>query len=385
MIEAVKVALDPTPRQIRQLRSHCGGSRFAYNVMLNDVKEEIDKSNPPQWSYFDLINKWNQIKHDVAIDDNGHPWWKENSSECYEHGLQSLANGLKNWHKSKKKKSQRKVHFPKPKKRNNNYMSFSYRSGVFGPIKNDPYGIKCPRIGRIHCMENVLRRTKNDHVKNMTISCKAGKWFASIAVEREDNEILSNNDRPQVGIDLGVSRVATLSDGKVIENPRIGKKHERKIKKAHKDLSRKEKGSKNREKARERLAKLCVQAVNERQDFIHKMTSMLVNNYSEIKIEDLNVSGMVKNHHLASAISDVSFYEIRRQLEYKCKKKGVKLEAIDRFYPSSKMCSECGNVKNKLSLSERTYICENCGLEIDRDLNAAINIKNHVAESASET
>ena len=155
------------------------------------------------------------------------------------------------------------------------------------------------------------------------------------------------------------------------------------MKRAQKALSRKTKGSKRHAKARERIARIHARVANRRNDTLHKLTTRLAQTYSDISIEDLNVAGMVKNHHLAKAVMDVSFYELRRQLEYKTAKTGARLHFVDRWYPSSKTCSQCGSVKAKLSLNERIYRCENCGLVIDRDLNAAINIM--VAGSAPET
>ena len=186
-----------------------------------------------------------------------------------------------------------------------------------------------------------------------------------------------------VGIDLGVKTLATLSDGTIVPNPHSLAADEQRLKRAQKALSRKTKGSKRRAKARERVARIHARVANRRSDALNKLTTRLAQTYSDICIEDLNVAGMLKNHRLAKAISDASFFELRRMLEYKTAKTGAKLHFIDRWYPSSKTCSQCGSVKAKLSLNVRVYRCENCGLVIDRDLNAAINIQ--VAGSAPET
>ena len=168
-----------------------------------------------------------------------------------------------------------------------------------------------------------------------------------------------------------------------MENPRYLRKAEKRLKKAQRELSRKAKGSKRRDKAREKVANLHAHVANQRSDALHKLTTRLTRKYSEISIEDLHVAGMVKNHHLAKAVSDAAFGEFRRQLEYKTTRSGARLHVVDRWYRSSKTCSKCGSVKAKLSLAERTYTCDNCGLTMDRDLNAAINIL--VAGSAPET
>ena len=204
-----------------------------------------------------------------------------------------------------------------------------------------------------------------------------------MTVERDDQAVKKIPKGGAVGVDLGIKALATLSDGTVIPNPHTLVTDEQRLKRAQKALSRKAKGSKRRAKARERVARIHNRIANRRSDTLHKLTTMLAQTYSDISIEDLNVAGMVKNHHLAKAVSDASFFELRRMLEYKTAKTGAKLHVIDRWYPSSKTCSNCGSVKAKLSLTERTYKCEHCGLTIDRDLNAAINIQ--VAGSAPET
>jgi putative transposase len=185
-----------------------------------------------------------------------------------------------------------------------------------------------------------------------------------------------------VGVDLGVKTLATLSDGTMYSNPRVLEKKLRNLKKLSKSLSRKKRGSKNREKARLGLARLYLRVFNIRQDTLHKITTYLAKNHSQIVIEDLCVAGMLKNRSLSRVIADVGFYEFRRQLEYKCEWYGSELVIAPRFYPSSKRCSVCGNNKRDLTLSDRVYVCKECGLEMDRDLNAACNL---VAASWTET
>lgn len=179
----------------------------------------------------------------------------------------------------------------------------------------------------------------------------------------------------EVGIDLGIKEFATLSDGIVIDNPKYLRENQSKISRIQKYMSRKTKGSNRWHKNRLKIARLHNKVSNRRLWFLHNLTTYLVNNYDTICIEDLNVSGMVKNHKLASSISDASFSLFRTLLEYKCEWYGKTLSVIDRFYPSSKTCSNCGWKKDDLSLSDRTFACGNCGIKIDRDLNAAINIK----------
>ena len=387
MFEAVKVALDPTPAQERLMLSHAGAARFAYNAGLAHVKAALDAGEKPEWSYFSLINWWNANKDTLAVSADGVPWWRENSKRAAETGLRWLADGLSNWSKSRKgKRKGRRVGFPKFKSKDRETPRFSYStSGAHtgGLIKGDPKALWLPRIGRVHCFENVTARVDGARVLNMTISRRGGRWYAALTVERDEPTVKQAPKGGAVGIDLGVKALATLSDGTVVPNPHHLQADEQRLKRAQQALSRKMKGSKRRAKAKDRVARLHARIANRRTDTLHKLTARLAQTYSDICIEDLNVAGMVKNHHLAKAVSDASFSELRRQLEYKTAKTGAKLHVIDRWYPSSKTCSNCGSVKTKLSLKERTYKCEHCGLVIDRDLNAAINIM--VAGSAPET
>ena len=384
MFEAVKVALDPSPVQESLLLSHAGGARFAYNVGLAHVKESIDAGEKPGWSFYTLRKWWNANKDELAVGEGGVIWWQENSKESYSYGLESLSKGLSNWSKSRKgDRRGRKVGFPKFKSKDSDTPRFAYTAGCFGLVKGDPKALKLPRIGRVHCMEDVAKRVGDGRVLRMTVSQRAGRWYASLTVEREDKPVERKPNGGAVGVDLGVKTLATLSDGTVIENPRYLKKSEGKLKRAQQALSRKTKGSNRRANARAKVAHLHARVANQRSDAMHKLTTRLAREYSDISIEDLHVAGMVKNHHLAKSVSDAAFGEFRRQLEYKTARTGARLHVVDRWYRSSKTCSGCGSVKAKLSLSERTYRCDSCGLTMDRDLNAAINIQ--VAGSAPET
>ena len=272
--------------------------------------------------------------------------------------------------------------FPKFKSKGKATPGFAYTTG-FRLIEGNPKALILPKVGRVHCMEDVANRVGDGRVLRMTISRRAGRWYASLAVERDEPEVKEAPKGGAVGVDLGVKTLATLSDGTVVENPRHLLKAERKLKKAQRALSRKTRGSNRRAKARPKVARLHAHVANQRLDALHKLTTWLTEKYSEISVEGLHVAGMVKNHHLAKVVSDAAFGEFRRQLEYKAARAGVRLHVVDRWFASSQTCSKCGSVKAKLSLSERTYRCDSCGLVLDRDLNAAINIM--VAGSAPET
>ena len=383
--EAVKVRLDPTPKQERLMKSHAGAARFAYNAGLAHVKEALDNGEPADWSHYSLLNWWNKSKDTLAVNrDTGEVWWSQNSKEAYNTALHGLARGFSNWSKSRKgQRKGRRVGFPKFKSKNTT-MRFAYSTGFTAPKFSDPYGLKLPRIGRVHCMENVYRLLAGARLIRITVSRRAGRWYASLTVEREQSP--SPVCAPKggaVGVDLGVKHLATLSDGTVIPNPRALGTRLKALRKDQQALSRKVKGSARREKAKVRVAKLHARVADVRADAIHKITSMIARSYDTVCIEDLNVAGMVKNHRLARSLSDAALGEFRRQLEYKTARSGAALRVVDRWYPSSKTCSNCGTVKVKLSLSERMFNCDACGLSIDRDVNAAINIC--VAGSTPET
>ena len=381
--EAVKVRLDPTPRQERLMVSHAGAARFAYNAGLAHVKDMLDSGEPPEWSHYALLRWWNANKDELAVNQTtGEVWWGQNSKEAYSMGLRSLAQGLSNWSQSRKgQRKGRRVGFPKFKSKSV-VMRFAYSTNFTAPKASDPYGLKLPRIGRVHCMENVHDRVNGARLIRINVSRRAGHWYASLTVEREP----VNNPAPRggaVGVDLGVKHLATLSDGTVIPNPRSLSKKLKALRKAQQALSRKVMGSARREKAKKHVARLHARVADVRADVMNKATTMIARNYSAVCVEDLNVAGMVKNRHLARSVSDAALGEFRRQLEYKTARSGAVLRVVDRWFPSSKTCSNCGTVKAKLPLSERTFNCEACGMSMDRDLNAAINIR--VAGSAPET
>ena len=381
---AVKVRLDPTPRQERRMASHAGAARFAYNAGLAHVKEAIGGGEPPEWSHYSLRRWWNANKDELAVNQaTGEVWWDQNSKEAYSGALRDLARGFSNWSKSRKgQRKGKRVGFPKFKSKNTT-MRFAYSTGFTAPTASDPYGLKLPRIGRVHCMENVHERISGARLIRITVSRRAGCWYASLTVEREPTAPATAPKLGAVGVDLGVKNLATLSDSTVTPNPRALGARLKALRKAQKALSRKVKGSVRREKAKERVARLHARVADVRADAINKATTMIAGTYSAVCIEDLNVAGMVKNHNLARSVSDAALGEFRRQLEYKTARTGAVLCVVDRWFPSSKTCSNCGVVKAKLSLSERTFNCDACGLSIDRDVNAAINIK--VAGSAPET
>ena len=368
------------------MASHAGAARFAYNAGLAHVKETLDGGETADLSHYALRRWWNANKDELAVNrDTGVVWWNQNSKEAYSMALRELAQGFSNWSKSRKgQRKGKRVGFPKFKSKNTT-MRFAYSTAFTAPTANDPYGLKLSRIGRVHCMENLYKRVAWAHVVRVSVSRRAGNWYASLTVECESAApaSVSAPKRGAVGVDLGVKNLATLSDGAVIPNPRALNAKLRVLRKAQQALSRKVTGGARRERAKKHVARLHARVADVRADAMNKATTMLARNYSVVCVEDLNVAGMVKNRSLARSLSDASLGEFCRQLEYKTARTGAALRVVDRWFPSSKTCSNCGVVKAKLSLSERVFNCDNCGLSLDRDLNAAINIR--VAGSAPET
>jgi len=371
------------------LESHAGGARFAYNLMLAHVRRQISLGEKPDWTLYAMRRWWNEWKDEIA------PWWRENSKEAYGSAFEWLSQALRNWSDSRKgRRAGRRVGWPKYKSKRSGVPRFAYTTGSFGLIGDDPKALRLPRIGRVHCMENAAERVHGRRIVRMTVSRHAGFWYAALTVERPaesvpaKNRKRKNHDR-QVGVDLGVRTLATLSDGTTFPNPRNYVRTQRKLRRAQQALSRRDRGanhgcgSKRCNRALGRVRRIHARIAAQRADNIGKLTTWLADNYTDISIEDLNVQGMSHNRRLAKHVLDADFREFRRQLEYKTARAGARLHVIDRWYPSSKTCSNCGTVKAKLPLSERVYHCEECGFDMDRDLNAAINIQ--VAGSAPET
>ncbi len=279
----------------------------------------------------------------------------------------------------KQGKWQGKLGYPQFKTKKKGLGSFR----LTGRIVVSDKAIMLPRLGRLRLKERGYLPTSDKvTIVSATVSEQAGHWYVSLQVEEE--QVVPENTGPVVGIDLGIKALATLSDGEVIPNPRHLKRRLKKLKRLQRVVSRRQKGGKNRKKAIRKLARLHRQIRNQRRNTLHQVTSRLAKTKSVLVIEDLSVSGMLKNHRLAQAIGDVGFSEFKRQLLYKAAWYGARVILADRWEPSSKTCSTCGWINVKLTLSTRTFHCEQCGLVLDRDLNAAINLEK-LAGSSSDS
>lgn len=358
-----KTELKLNNRQRTACLRHAGTARFAYNWALARRIEVYEKETRSANS-IELHRELNRLKKTV------YPWMYEVSKCAPQGALQNLDRAFANFFAGS-------ARHPKFKSKKRGVGSFR----LTGTIKVFEGVIQLPRLGRLRLKERGYLPT-DAHILSATVSERAGQWSVSVQVE-EDIDV-PVNDGPSAGIDLGIERMATVSDGTVFENPRSLSRHERKLKRLQRSVSRKKKGSLNRNKAVRRVQRVHVRISNIRRDAVHKATSWLARTKSVVVVEDLNVSGMMKNRHLSKAVADVGLYEFRRQLGYKTEWCGSRLVVADRFFPSSKSCSRCGHVKGVLKLSERTFTCGECGLCIDRDLNASHNLEK-LAVSCTES
>jgi putative transposase len=392
VIQAYRFALDPTPRQRGALESHCGAARYVYNWGLDLVQERLDQRRldptvEVPWTLPALRREWNRAKREIA------PWWTENSKESYSSGLDGLARALKNFSDSKAgRRKGRPVGFPKRRKKGRCRDACRFTTGPLR-VEADRKHITLPRIGALKTHEStrkLARRLEQNTARILaaTITRTADRWFVSFTVEVQRQVPAANRHNRVVGVDVGVHNLATLSTGSTIANPRALERSLRKLRRLNRQIARCTPGSNHRKASRRKLARVHARAANLRRDALNKLTTTLATQHGIIVVEQLNLAGMVRNRRLARSLADASLAELRRQLAYKTTWYGSRLIVADRFYPSSKTCSACDWVKAKLTLAERTFTCEACGLRLDRDLNAARNLATlaeHVAQSGWET
>jgi putative transposase len=385
VIQAYRFALAPAPAQERMLASHAGAARFAWNWGLAKCKEQYAVDG--RWySGIDLHKIWNiEKKLDPAL-----VWWDENSKCAYQEAFRDLDRALKDFIASRKgTRKGRRLGFPRFKKRGKCRDSFRFGTGT---IRCAGATVTLPRLGTLATHEStrkLARRLENGtaRILSATVSRTAQRWFVSFAVEVE-RAVPERHRRPgsAIGIDMGVKTLLTGVDdcGNVItvDGPKALRSLLPKLHRAGRAHSRKAGGSANQRKSAARLARIHARAANVRADALHKATSGLAGRYAVVVTEDLNVSGMVRNRTLARVIADQGFGRVRQMLGYKTIWNGGALVVADRWFPSSKLCSACGAVKAKLTLKDRIFVCDACGLAIDRDENAARNLLKLAASGA---
>jgi putative transposase len=364
-----RVELNLNNEQITACKKHCGASRWAYNYGLRRKQEARAKGEPMPYAA-ELHREINALKQTDI------PWAYEVSKCSFQEGLRDLDDGFKHFFRKcqlkKEGKWKGKCGYPRFKSRKKELGSARFT----GAIHVYPDAIQLPRLGLLKLKEREYL-PMNTKIGSATISEKAGRWYVSICVHAEQKEPECATG-PVIGVDLGIKMLATVSDGRTIDNPKALRKNLKKLKRLGRQHSHKVKGSNNRKKAQRKLAKMHVRIANIRKETLHKATSSIVaktkpseQRPSVIVLEDLNVSGMLKNRKLSRAIADVGLYEFRRQLTYKAARVGCEVKIVSRWFPSSKTCSSCGTVKESLDLSERVFVCEDCGYVADRDYNAA--------------
>ena len=373
------IELTPNNTQATHLKKACGVARFAYNWALSEWQKqhEADKNYRDECQAKGITIDENRLnkpsqgklrKQLNAIKREKYPFMLEVTKCSPQLAIMQLGNAFKRFFKGESK-------YPQFRKKGVNDR-FSLSNDQFKlKLKKDKPHIQIPNLGLVRMTEHLRY---NGKILSAKVFTKGGKWFVSIAVELDDTQKPLPKTGEQVGIDLGISDLATLSDGTKIKAPKPLKNKLKKLQRLSKSLSRKQKGSNNREKAKTKLSRLHDKISCIRKDFTHKLTTQLVKSYDVICIENLNVKGMVKNRKLARSIHDLGFYEFKRQLIYKANQWGKTVKELDRFYPSSKTCSNCGFImaKENLILAVRHWICPSCHANHDRDINASINILN---------
>lgn len=352
--KAFKFRLYPNRKQKQFLAQQFGACRWVWNHFLRQRIDHYAETGKGL-SYYDNARALTQLKHEPNT-----KWLQKSNSQSLQQALMDLQTAYRNFFA-------RRARYPKFKSKRDK-QAFRIPQG-FGLENNR---LKIPKVGPIVI---VVHRPIAGKMKSVTISrTKTGKYFASFLCELEIDEPQPDTNRPMIGIDLGLIDFAVTSGGEHIPHPHYLRATEKQLKRAQCVLSRRKKGSKGKEKARQRVALLHEKVANQRSDFLHKLSHRLVDENQAIFLEDLAIKNMVRNHYLAKSISDSGWGEFVRQCEYKGKWYGCHVSQVDRFFPSSKRCADCGFVVQSLSLSCREWTCPSCGAIHDRDENAAINI-----------
>ncbi len=386
MLKSYKTEINPTPEQKQTINRTIGVCRYVYNFYLAH-NQEIYKTEKRFVSGIDF-SKW--INNEFIPNNPEFHWIKEVSSKSVKQSIMNAEKAFKNFFKGKSR-------FPKFKKKaKSDVKMYFVKTDAKTIIQCERHRIKIPTLGWVRLKEKgYIPTNSNTHIiKSGTVSSKAGRYFVSVLVEQEETVKSDLNDFG-MGVDLGIKDFAICSSGKIYKNINKSsqiRKLEKKLRREQRSLSRKYESYKklnknmkgvatrqNIQKQKLKVQKLHQRLDNLRTDYINKIISELVKTKPMwITIEDLNVSGMMKNRHFSKAIAQQKFFEFRTKLLAKCSVYGIELRIVDRFYPSSKICHNCGSVKSDLKLSDRTYHCDECGYTEDRDYNASLNLRDRL-------
>ena len=369
MLRAIKVRLYPNKTQEQALNKVLGSYRFVYNHMLA-LKQEYYKSDKTNLS----LNELSKYFHHELRKNEQYAWLKEQNTQVMGQSIRQMLTAYDKFFKEHKG-------FPKFKSKRDKQSALFPLNAI---SKRNTFEtrhitlVKQLKNIKFRCSDLYFKRLRKykDNIRSATLSkTKSGNFFLSILMDIPQNEFAKfKKTNKQVGIDLGVKDFVITSDGKVFDNKHFFNGEERKLKKLQRQLSKKKVGSNNRNKQRIKIAKTFERITNKKENYIHYVVNELLSSYDTIYMEDLSVSSMLKNHHLAKAIQEVGFYKFKEILKSKAIANDKKVVLIDKFYPSSKTCSCCGYKNKDLKLSDRIWQCPNCGANHDRDFNAAKNI-----------
>ena len=369
MLRAIKIRLYPNKTQEQTLQKVLGCYRFVYNHMLARKQEayKADKTNLG-------LTELSKYFHHELLKYEQYVWLKEQSTKVMQQSIRQMLTAYDKFFKEHKG-------FPKFKSKRDKQSALFPIGAISKTNTFDTRKItltKTLKNIKFRCSDLYFKRLQRykDNIRSATLSkTKSGNFFLSILIKMNDNELIKfGKTSRDIGIDLGVKDFVITSDGEVFENKRFYKKDEKKLVKLQRQLSKKRKGSSNFSKQCKRIARVFEQITNKKENYIHSVVNYLLRKYDTIYMEDLNTSGMMKNHKLAKVIQEVGFFKFKTTLQNKALQNDKKVILIGRYYPSSKTCSKCGYIHKELKLKDRHWQCPNCGVNHDRDYNAALNI-----------
>lgn len=376
LLKSFKTEINPTVEQIRKINKTIGTCRFIYNFYIAHNKELYE--NGEKFMTWVAFSVW--LNNEYLPNNPDKMWVKEVSTKSVAKSMEDAYTAFNRFFKHKSK-------FPRFKKKNKSDVKMYFVKNNKTDCLSERHRIKVPTLGWVRLKEKGYIPTSKDGfiIRSGTISCKAGRYYISVLVDIQKQDIKSDNNSG-IGIDLGLKNLAICSDGSIYHN--INKtnnvrKVEKSLKREQRKLSRKvisikkgESTQKNFVKQKLKVQKLYQRLTNIRTDYLNKTIDSIVKTKPAfIVIEDLNISGMMKNRHLSKAVAQQKFFEFKTKLISKCREYNIELRVVDRWYPSSKLCHDCGHIKRDLKLSDRTYICSKCGYVEDRDINASLNLR----------